>query len=89
MAAESEAAGAEFEAARFEVEALVATGLPAAASAARLAAQGYEAGRLSLLERLDAERAWVQAREQLVTARLRLRSAEARLAAAQASSTER
>jgi outer membrane protein TolC len=54
-----------------------------------LSAQGYEAGRLSLLERLDAERAWVQAREQLVSARLRLRTAEARLAAYQASSTER
>ena len=39
--------------------------------------------------RTDAERAWVQARAQLVSARLRLRTAEARLAAYQASSTER
>lgn len=82
-------ARADLEAARVEVEALDARGVPSAAAAARLAAQGYEAGRLSLLERLDAERAWVQVREQLVSARLRLRTAEARLAAYQASSTER
>lgn len=89
LAAGRETAQAELEAAGLEADALLTSGLPAAASAARLAAQGYEAGRLSLLERLDAERAWVQTREQLESARLRLRIAEAQLAALQASSTER
>lgn len=89
LAAGREMAQAELEAARLEVDALLTSGLPAAASAARLSAQGYEAGRLSLRERLDAERAWVQIQEQLVAARLRLRTAEARLAAVQASITAR
>jgi cobalt-zinc-cadmium efflux system outer membrane protein len=89
IASGRESARADLDAARLEVEALEASGVPSAAAAAQLSAQGYEAGRLSLLERLDAERAWVQAREQLVSARLRLRAAEARLAAYQASSTER
>lgn len=89
LSAEREATLAESEAARLEVDALVGSGLPAATAAARLAAQGYEAGRLSLLERLDAERSSVQVQEQLVAARLRQRTAEARLAALQASSTER
>ncbi len=89
IASGRESARADLDAARLEVEALEASGLPSATAAAQLAARGYEAGRLSLLERLDAERAWVQAREQLVSARLRLRTAEARLAAYQASSTER
>ncbi len=89
LASGRESARADLDAARLEVEALVASGLPSATAAAQLAARGYEAGRLSLLERLEAERAWVQAREQLVSARLRLRAAEARLAAYQASSTER
>jgi cobalt-zinc-cadmium efflux system outer membrane protein len=99
LAAEREAALAELDAATLEVDALTASGLPAAISAARLAAQGYEAGRLSLIERLDAERALVQSRADLVAARLRLRQAEARLGAVigeadrggapQASSTER
>jgi len=99
LAAEREAALAELDAATLEVDALTASGVPAATSAARLAAQGYEAGRLSLMERLDAERALVQSRADLVTARLRLRQAEARLGAVigeadrsgapQASSTER
>lgn len=89
LSAEREAARAEFDAAGLEIDALVSSGLPAAIAAARLAAQGYEAGRLSLLERLDAERASVQMQEQLVAARLRQRSAEARLAALQASSTDR
>jgi cobalt-zinc-cadmium efflux system outer membrane protein len=89
LAAGRETAQAELEAARLEADALLTSGLPAAASAARLAAQGYEAGRLSLLERLDAERAWVQTQEQLVSARLRLRTAEAQLTALQASSTAR
>ena len=75
------------------------SGLPSSKSLAQLSVQGYEAGRLSLIERLDAERALVQTQEDLVAARLRLRQAEARVAAvahdagraeaAQASSTER
>lgn len=89
LASGRESARADLDAARLEVEALEASGVPSAAAAAQLSGQGYEAGRLSLLERLDAERAWVQSREQLVSARLRLRAAEARLAAYQASSTER
>jgi cobalt-zinc-cadmium efflux system outer membrane protein len=99
LVAEREAALAELDAATLEVDALTGSGLPAATSAARLAAQGYEAGRLSLIERLDAERALVQSRADLVAARLRLRQAEARLTAvageagigvsSQASSTER
>ena len=89
LSAEREAALAESEAARLEVDALVTEGVPAATAAARLAAQGYEAGRLSLLERLDAERASVQVQEQLVAARLRQRIAEARWAALQASSAAR
>jgi cobalt-zinc-cadmium efflux system outer membrane protein len=77
LAAEREAATAERAAARIEVEALVAEGLPSAENAARLARLGYEAGRLSLLERLDAERALSDLRERLERARLQLRRAEA------------
>ena len=77
---EREAARADYEAAALEVEALVDSGLPAASQAARLAAQGYDGGRLSLLERLDAERALSDVAERLVRARLELRRAEARLA---------
>ena len=105
LLAEREAALAERDAARLEVDALSLSGLPSSQSFAKLAAQGYEAGRLSLIERLDAERALVQTQEHLVAARLRLRQSEARIAAviadvavvdaagrieaAQASSTER
>jgi cobalt-zinc-cadmium efflux system outer membrane protein len=77
LAAERERAAAQWEAARIEVDALVTTGLPSAQTAARLAAQGYEGGRLSLLERLEAERALSDVRERLETARLELRRAEA------------
>jgi cobalt-zinc-cadmium efflux system outer membrane protein len=99
LLAEREAALAERDAAKLEVDALTMSGLPSSKSLAQLSVQGYEAGRLSLIERLDAERALVQTQEELVAARLRLRQAEARVAAvahdagpaeaAQASSTER
>jgi cobalt-zinc-cadmium efflux system outer membrane protein len=79
LAAEREAAAAELDAALVEVEALVSQGLPAAVSAARLAAQGYDAGRIPLLERLVAERDLTELRERLERARLELRRAEARL----------
>lgn len=105
LLAEREAALAERDAATLEVEALTMSGLPSSKSLAHLSIQGYEAGRLSLIERLDAERALVQTQEHLVAARLLLRQSEARVAAvivdvavadaagrieaAQASSTER
>jgi outer membrane protein, heavy metal efflux system len=105
LLAEREAALAERDAAKLEVDALTMSGLPSSKSLAHLSVQGYEAGRLSLIERLDAERALVQTQEHLVAARLRLRQSEARVAAviadvavadaagrieaAQASSTER
>ncbi len=81
LVAEREAALAERDAATLEVDALRLSGLPPSKSFAHLAAQGYEAGRLSLIERLDAERALVQTHELLVAARLRLRQSEARVAA--------
>ena len=81
LVAEREAALAERDAATLEVDALRLSGLPSSKSFAHLAAQGYEAGRLSLIERLDAERALVQTHELLVAARLRLRQSEARVAA--------
>lgn len=77
LTAERERAAAQREAARIEVDALVTSGLPSAQMAARLAAQGYEAGRLSLLERLEAERALSDLRERLEAARLELRRSEA------------
>jgi cobalt-zinc-cadmium efflux system outer membrane protein len=105
LLAEREAALAERDAATLEVDTLTMSGLPASKSLAQLSVQGYEAGRLSLIERLEAERALVQTQEDLVAARLRLRQSEARVAAviadvavadaagrieaAQASSTER
>jgi cobalt-zinc-cadmium efflux system outer membrane protein len=105
LLAEREAALAERDAATLEVDALTMSGLPSSKSLAHLSVQGYEAGRLSLIERLDAERALVQTQEHLVAARLRLRQSEARVVAviadvavadaagrieaAQASSTER
>ena len=79
LVSEREAARADYEAAALEVEALAGSGLPAATLAAQLAAQGYDGGRLSLLERLDAERALSDLAERLVRARLELRRAEARL----------
>lgn len=77
LAGERAMALAEFEAAALEVNALAGSGLPAATAAARLAQQGYDAGRLSLTERLRAERALSDQREQLERARLALRKAEA------------
>ena len=72
---------AERDAAKLEVDALTVSGLPSSKLFAHLAAQGYEAGRLSLIERLDAELALIQTHELLVAARLRLRESEARVAA--------
>ena len=99
LLAEREAAIAERDAAKLEVDALTMSGLPSSKSLAHLSVQGYEAGRLSLIERLDAERALVEVQEDLVAARLRLRQSEARVVAvaddagrhgaSQASSTER
>ncbi len=71
---------AQFEAAGIEVTALTNRGLPAAESAAQLAGQGYEAGRLSLFERLDAERALSEVRERLEHARLERQRAWAGIA---------
>ncbi len=68
---------AELEAARMEVNALATRGLPAAESAARLARQGYEAGRLSLLERLEAERQVSDVNERLVEVRREAQRARA------------
>ncbi len=73
-------ARAELEAALLDARALAAAGLPAAESAARLSQQGYDAGRLSLLERLSAERSLFDVREQLERARLAVRIAQAALA---------
>lgn len=79
LAAQYQFAVAELGAATLEVQALAAA-LPAAESAARLSSQGYDAGRLSLLERLSAERALFDAREQLEGARLAAHRAQADLA---------
>ena len=81
LVAEREAGLAERDAAKLEVDALTVSGLPSSKLFAHLAAQGYEAGRLSLIERLDAELALIQTHELLVAARLRLRESEARVAA--------
>jgi cobalt-zinc-cadmium efflux system outer membrane protein len=79
LAAEREEVVAELGAVRLEVDALASSGLPSARAAAALARQGYEAGRLSLFERLQAESALTELQERLVRARLQLRTAEARL----------
>ena len=81
LVAEREAGLAERDAAKLEVDALTVSGLPSSKLFAHLAAQDYEAGRLSLIERLDAELALIQTHELLVAARLRLRESEARVAA--------
>jgi cobalt-zinc-cadmium efflux system outer membrane protein len=73
------AAAAELEAADIELRALSASGLPAAQSAAALARRGYEAGRLSLLERIDAERSLSDLRERLELARRAMHRARAEL----------
>ena len=79
LAAEREEVVAELGAVRLEVDALTSSGLPSARAAAALTRQGYEAGRLSLSERLEAESALMELQERLVRARLQLRTAEARL----------
>jgi cobalt-zinc-cadmium efflux system outer membrane protein len=77
LAGELADARAELEAADMEARALLESGLPAAESAAGLARQGYDAGRLSLLERLDAERSWSDVRERLELARRQVQRARA------------
>ena len=79
LAAEREEVLAELGAVRLEVDALTSSGLPSARAAAALTRQGYDAGRLSLFERLEAESALMELQERLVRARLQLRTAEARL----------
>ena len=82
VSSEQAAAAAELEAATLEVRALTVA-LPFAESAASLSQQGYDAGRLSLLERLSAERALSDAREQLERARLAMHRAQAEVASLQ------
>ncbi len=72
-------ASAELDAANLEARALRESGVPAAESAAGLARQGYDAGRLSLLERLDAERSLSDVRERLEVARRQVQRARAEL----------
>jgi outer membrane protein, heavy metal efflux system len=67
----------ELQAALLEARALVETGVPAAHNAARLARAGYDAGRIPLLDRLAAERALSDAKEQLVNAQLAVHHARA------------
>jgi cobalt-zinc-cadmium efflux system outer membrane protein len=76
---ERQVAEAALEAAVIEARALERSGLPASETAARLTQQGYDAGRLSLLERLNAERELADARERLELARLEVQRARARL----------
>jgi cobalt-zinc-cadmium efflux system outer membrane protein len=66
-------------AAKVELEALNESGLPAARSAAALAARGHEAGRLSLLERLAAERALREVEEAAERARYAAHESAAQL----------
>ena len=70
-------ASAELEAATLEARTLRESGVPAAESAADFARQGYDAGRLSLLERLDAERSLSDVRERLELARRQVQRARA------------
>lgn len=72
-------ASAALSAAAAELATLEALGLPAARSAAALAARGHEAGRLSLLERLTAERALHDVEEAIERARYAARASRARL----------
>ncbi|MFO1425685.1 MAG: TolC family protein [Steroidobacteraceae bacterium] len=80
LRAVQDAALAELDAARLELRTLTTTGLPAAENAARLARQAYDAGRLSLAERLDAEAALFEVREQVENIRLEVHRAHATLA---------
>lgn len=73
------AARAAHAAALAELSALTVSGLPAARSAATLAARGHEAGRLSLLERLAAERSLSDVEEALQRARYAAHESAAQL----------
>ncbi len=72
-------ASAAQAAAAAELRALRESGLPAAQLAASLAVRGHEAGRLSLLERLAAERALRDVEEALERARYAARESAAQL----------
>lgn len=76
---ERQVAEAALDAAVIEALALARSEVPAAETAARLTRQGYEAGRLSLLDRLSAERELADARERLERARLEVQRARALL----------
>jgi outer membrane protein, heavy metal efflux system len=76
---ERESATNELQAALLQARALAETGVPAAESAASLSAKGYDAGRISLLERLEAERDLFEIQEQLVSAKLAVQRARALL----------
>ena len=72
------------DAARARVTALESVAAPQAAEALRLANLSYRAGRLSLLELLDAQEAYAAAQSELIDARLALAEATATLVRAAA-----
>lgn len=63
-------AAANFNAAEARVAALESAAIPQASEALRLARLSYQAGRLSLLELLDAQEAFAAAQTELIEARL-------------------
>jgi outer membrane protein TolC len=79
LADELAQARAAFNAAASELRALSESVAPAARNAAALAQRGFEAGRLSLTERLRAEQALQSAEESLQRARFRLHQSQAQL----------
>jgi len=79
-----ENAGTSLSAARARVTALEGLATPQAAEALRLADLSYKAGRLSLLELLDAQDAYAAAQSELIDARLALAEAMATLVRAAA-----
>uniref|UniRef100_UPI0002488A0D TolC family protein n=1 Tax=Sphingomonas sp. KC8 TaxID=1030157 RepID=UPI0002488A0D len=68
-----------FDAARTRVDALEGVAVPQAAEALRLADLAYRAGRLSLMELLDAHAASAAAQSELIDARFALAEADAAL----------
>ncbi|WP_306286412.1 TolC family protein [Sphingomonas sp. Ant20] len=72
------------DAARARVDALEGAALPQAAEALRLANLAYRAGRLTLLELLDAQQALAAAQGELIDARVALAEASATLVRAAA-----
>lgn len=79
LADELAQARAAFNAAASELRALTESAAPAARNAAALAQRGFEAGRLSLTERLLAEQALQSTEESLQRARFRLHQSQAQL----------